>query len=68
MFLRAQELYSAEGIAWAEISYTDNASTISLLRNKPKGILPLIDDVRMPAHSAVLYLYVLWRACVSSLY
>ena len=42
-------LYEAEQISWSPIEYKDNASTIALMRDKPEGLMSLLDEeTRLP--------------------
>ena len=44
-----QGLYEAEHIAWTPIYYKDNSATIATLHDKPRGVLPLVDEeCRLP--------------------
>lgn len=39
-----QEEYQAEGIAWHNITYTDNVGCIHLISRKPTGLFYLLDE------------------------
>jgi myosin-7 len=44
IFKMEQMEYDKEGISWANIQFTDNASTLSMLAEKPMNILAICDE------------------------
>jgi myosin-5 len=47
-----QDEYAAEGVAWQQIDFHDNTRILSLIENKPDGILPTLDDQCLVASSS----------------